>query len=380
MQQKYLDSEHLMFRDAVREFVRREVVPHHEAWEQDGQVSREVWLKAGENGFLNMDVPQSYGGMGVSDYRYNALFTEEFARVGASGPGFGVANELVVPYLMAFGSEEQKRRFLPRMATGEMITAIGMTEPNAGSDLQRIRTSAILEGDHYLLNGQKTFISNGILNDMVIVVCKTDPTQGALGMSLLMVERGMVGYERGRNLEKMGRHAQDTAELFFRDVEVPLANLLGEPGRGFGYLMHNLPQERLLIALAAFVAAETAFEQTVEYCKTRTAFGRAIGKFQNSRFKLAEMKSDLTVGRIYIDDCIMRQTQGEFNAVDAAMCKQWATDLAVKVIDQCVQLHGGYGYMLEYPVAKFYLDVRVDPIHGGTNEIMKEIVGRDLGF
>jgi acyl-CoA dehydrogenase len=380
MQEKYLTSEHIMFRSAVREFVQREVVPHHEAWERDGKVSRDVWLKAGENGFLSMDVPEVYGGMGVEDYRYNAIFTEEFARVGASGPGFGVANELVVPYLMTFGSEEQKHRFLPKMATGELITAIAMTEPNAGSDLQGIRTAAVKKGDHYVLNGQKTFISNGILNDMAIVVCKTDPSQGAGGTSLLLVERDMDGYDRGRNLEKMGRHAQDTAELFFRDVEVPAVNLLGEEGKGFLYLMHNLPQERLVIGLAAFVAAEAAFEQTVEYCKTRTAFGRAIGKFQHSRFKLAEMKADLTVGRIYIDDCIMRQTEGTFSAVEAAMCKQWTTDLAVKVIDQCVQLHGGYGYMLEYPVAKFYLDVRVDPIHGGTNEIMKQIVGRDMGF
>ncbi len=382
IQDKYLTDEHKMFREAVREFVKREIVPHHEQWEKDGLVSREVWRKAGENGFLCMDVPEEYGGMGVDDYRYMAILTEEMAYVGASGPGFGVANELVVPYLMAFGNEEQKHRFLPKMAAGECITSLAMSEPNAGSDLQGIQTNAILnsDGDYYLMNGQKTFISNGILNDMALVACKTDPSLGAKGMSMIMVERGMDGYERGRNLEKMGRHAQDTAELYFKDVKVPVGNRLGDEGKGFIYMMHNLPQERLLIGLAAFVAAEAAFNHTVEYCKTRTAFGRPIGNFQNSRFKLAEMKSELTVGRIYMDDCIMKQTAKEFTPVEAAICKQWATDLACKVMNDCVQLHGGYGYMLEYPVAKLYLDVRIDPIHGGTNEIMKEIIGRDLGF
>ena len=380
MQDKYLTEEHIMFRDAVREFVKREIVPYHEQWEKDGKVSRDVWLKAGENGFLCMDVPEKYGGLGVDDYRYNAIFSEELAKVGASGPGFGVANELVVPYIMAFGTEEQKMRWLPGMARGEIISSLAMSEPNAGSDLQGIQTTAIKNGDYYVMNGQKTFISNGILNDIAIVACKTTPGAGARGMSLIVVERGMEGYERGRNLEKMGRHAQDTAELFFKDVKIPLENLLGEEGHGFYNMMHNLPQERLIIGLGAFVAAEAAFEHTVEYCSTRKAFGRPIGKFQNSRFKLAEMKSELTVGRIYIDDCIMKQNEGTLTAVEAAMCKQWCTDIACRIIDQCVQLHGGYGYMLEYPVSKFYLDVRIDPIHGGTNEIMKEIVGRSLGF
>lgn len=380
MQTKFLNDEHIMFRDAVREFCKREIVPYHEQWEKDGVVSRDVWLKAGENGFLCMDVPEKYGGLGVDDYRYNAIFVEELARVGASGPGFGITNELVVPYMLAFATEEQKERWLPKMATGEYITSLAMSEPNAGSDLQGIQTTAIKQGDHYVMNGQKTFISNGILNDLAIVACKTTPGAGAGGISLIVVERGMEGYERGRNLEKMGRHAQDTAELFFKDVHVPLENLLGGEGKGFYHMMHNLPQERLIIALGAFVAAEAAFEQTVAYCKSRTAFGRPIGKFQNSRFKLAEMKSELTVGRIYIDDCIMKQVDGTLTAVEAAMCKQWCSDIAKRIIDECVQLHGGYGYMLEYQVAKFYLDVRVDPIHGGTNEIMKEIVGRSLGF
>lgn len=380
MQAQYLTEELVMFRDAVREFVKRDIVPYHEQWEKDGIVPREVWLKAGENGFLCMDVPEQYGGLGVEDYRYNAIFCEEMARVGASGPAFSLQNELVVPYIMAFATEEQKERWLPKMATGEFITSIAMSEPNAGSDLQAIRTTAIRNGDHYVLNGQKTFISNGILNDLAIVVCKTTANIGARGMSLLVVERGIPGYERGRNLEKIGRHAQDTAELFFRDVKVPVENLLGEEGKGFYYLMHNLPQERLVIALGAFVAAEAAFEQTVAYCKQRTAFGRPIGKFQHSRFKLAEMKTELDIGRVFLDHCIMLQNEKKLTPEQAAMAKWWCTDVAKKVIDQCLQLHGGYGYMLEYPIAKFYLDVRVDPIHGGTNEIMKEIIGRSMGF
>jgi len=380
MQQKYLTDEHIMFRDAVRKFLAREVVPYHEHWEKEGVVSREVWLKAGQTGFLGMDVPEEYGGMGVDDYRYNAILTEEASYVGATGPGFGVQNELVVPYIMAFGTEEQKQRWLPKMVTGEYISSLAMTEPNAGSDLQNARTTAIRQGDHYVLNGQKTFISNGILNDLAIVYCKTDPDGRAKGTSLLVVEQGMEGYERGRNLEKVGRHAQDTAELFFNNVKVPVENLLGEEGQGFYYLMHNLPQERLLIALGAFAAAEAALDQTIKYCQERTAFGRPIGKFQNSRFKLAEMKTELTVGRIYLDDCIMKQSEKRLTAEEAAMAKCWCTDVAQKVIDECLQLHGGYGYMLEYPIAKFYLDVRIDPIHGGTNEIMKEIIGRSIGF
>lgn len=380
MNPKHLTEEHLMFRDAVRQFIQREVVPYHEQWEKDGAVSREVWLKAGENGFLCMDVPEEYGGMGVDDYRYNAILTEEMSLVGAHGPGFAVQNELVVPYIMAFGTEEQKKRWLPKLASGEFISSLAMTEPNAGSDLQRAQTTAVLKDDHYVMNGQKTFISNGILNDIAIVYCKTDPKEGARGTSLIVVEEGMAGYERGRNLEKVGRHAQDTAELFFKDVKVPVENRLGEEGMGFRYLMHNLPQERLLIGLGAFTAAEAALEHTIQYCQERTAFGRPIGKFQNSRFQLAEMKTELTVGRVYMDDCIMKQVDGTLTADEAAMCKLWSTDIAKKVIDQCLQLHGGYGYMLEYPIAKLFLDVRVDPIHGGTNEIMKEIVGRSMGF
>jgi len=380
MQKKYLTDEHIMFQKAVRQFVEREVKPYHEQWEKDGIVSREAWLKAGEQGFLCMDAPEEYGGMGESDYRYNALLSEELSRAGASGPAFVLHNELVVPYLMAFATDEQKARWLPKMATGECITAIAMTEPNAGSDLQGIKTTAIRKGDHYVVNGQKTFISNGILSDLVIVYCKTTPDSGAKGTSLLVLERGMEGFERGRNLEKIGLHAQDTAELFFNNVHVPVENLLGEEGQGFRYLMHNLPQERLTIAIGSLTGAEVVLEQTIQYCQERTAFGRPIGKFQNSRFKLAEMKTELTVGRVFLDHCIMLQDSKELSNEEAAMAKMWCSDLGVRVVDQCVQLHGGYGYMMEYPVAKAYLDMRINPIYGGTNEIMKEIVGRSLGF
>ncbi len=380
MQDKFMTEEHIMFRNAVREFIKRDILPHHEQWEKDGIVSRDIWLKAGENGFLCMDAPEEYGGLGVDDYRYLAIFSQELARHGVHGPGFGITNELVVPYLMEFATEEQKQRWLPKLATGEVIGALAMSEPNAGSDLQRAKTTAILNGDHYVVNGQKTFISNGILADLAIVYVKTDPNEGARGTSLLVIERGMEGFERGRNLEKVGLHAQDTAELYFRNVKVPIENRLGDEGSGFKYLMHNLPQERLSIAVGSMGQAESALEHTINYCKERTAFGREIGKFQNSRFKLAEMKTELQVGRVFLDHCIMLQCEKKLTAEEAAMAKWWCSDLAKRVIDECVQLHGGYGYMLEYPIAKYYLDNRVNPIYGGTNEIMKEIIGRSLGF
>ncbi|MEM7801479.1 MAG: acyl-CoA dehydrogenase family protein, partial [Chloroflexota bacterium] len=356
-----LEEELRMFTEAVREFVKRDVLPDHEEWEKEGIVSREVWEKAGENGFLCMDVPEEYGGMGVSDYRFLAILAHELAYAGAHGPGYAIQNELVVPYLMAFGNEAQKQKYLPKMATGEMITALAMTEPNSGSDVQAFKSTAIKNGDHYILNGQKTFISNGILSDMVIVACKTDPELGARGMSLLIVERGMEGFERGRNLEKMGLHAQDTAELYFKDVKVPVENLLGEEGKGFYYLMHNLPQERLTIAIGAQAAAEAALDMTVEYCQERTAFGRPIGKFQNSRFKLAEMKTEVTIGRTFIDSCIAKLTRKELSTEEASMAKWWCSDMAKRVVDECLQLHGGYGYMTEYPISKFYADARIHP-------------------
>lgn len=380
MKPEMFEKEHIMFRDAFSKFVEKEIVPHHEQWEQDGIVPREVWQQAGKYGFLCMDVPEAYGGMGEKDYRYNVIVTEELARAGASGVAFSLHTDMVVPYITNYGTEEQKQRWLPKLVTGELISAVAMTEPGTGSDLAGVRTTAIRKGDHYILNGQKTFISNGILNDLLIVVAKTDPEEGASGVSLLIVERGMEGYERGRNLEKIGQHAQDNAELFFRDVKVPLENLLGEEGAGFAYLMQGLPRERLAIAVGSLASAEIVLENTLLYCKERTAFGRPIGKFQNSRFKLAEMKTELEIGRVFLDHCILQYNQGELSIDKAAMAKWWITELLLRVVDECLQLHGGYGYMLEYPVAKAYLDARAATIVGGTTEIMKEIIGRSLGF
>lgn len=380
MQRTIFDQEHLMFREAVRRFVEKEVKPYHAQWEQEGIVPRSVWRKAGELGFLGIDVPETYGGGGVKDFRYNALVLEELAAAGASGLGVAVHNDIVIPYLLAYANEEQKQRWLPKICSGEWITAIGMTEPNTGSDLAGVRTTAIRQDDHYLVNGQKTFISNGILNDLVIAVVKTDPELRHKGISLLAIERDMVGYERGRNLEKIGRQAQDTAELFFHNVRVPVANRLGEEGQGFLYMMQQLPQERLAIAVAAVAACEAALELTVQYCHQRKAFGQEIGKFQNSRFKLAEMKTEIQIARVFIDRCITDLNAGTLTADEAAMAKWWTTELEKRVMDECVQLHGGYGYMLEYPIAKFYLDARVQTIYGGTTEIMKELIGRAMGF
>jgi acyl-CoA dehydrogenase len=372
-------EEHEAFRDMVRSFIAKEAAPHHEQWEKDGIVSREVWLAAGRAGLLGIDMPEEYGGGGNSDYRYYVIFNEELAKAGIHGPGFAVHNDINGGYLRQLCSTEQKKRWFPGYCSGEIITAIAMTEPAAGSDLQGIKTTAVRDGDHYVLNGSKTFISNGILADLVIVVAKTDPSAGAKGVSLLAVERGMDGFERGRNLDKVGMHAQDTAELFFDNVRVPKENLLGEEGMGFIYLMQNLARERLSIGATAQAAAEDAFERTLEYCKTREAFGRPIGKFQHNRFTLAEMKTELTIARSFTDECILKESEGELTADEAAMLKWWNTELLKRVVDRCVQLHGGYGYMTEYPIAKAYQDVRIQTIFGGTTEIMKEIIGRSLG-
>ncbi|MEU8192626.1 acyl-CoA dehydrogenase family protein [Microbispora amethystogenes] len=381
MRRDLFDEEHDLFRETVREFLAREVVPHHAQWEKDGIVPREVWKKAGELGMFGFSVPEEYGGSGISDFRYNTVIVEEIIRVGATGLGFGLHNDIMAPYLVDLTNDEQKQRWLPGFASGELITAIGMTEPGAGSDLQGIRTTAVREGDHYVVNGQKTFITNGINSDLVVVVVKTDPSAGARGTSLLMLERGMEGFTRGRNLEKVGMHAQDTAELFFQNVRVPVANLLGdEEGQGFFQLMNNLPQERLSIAVAAVAAAETVLEETIAYCRDRTAFGRNLGKFQNTRFLLAELATEVEIARHYVDKCVRALNAGELTAVDAAKAKWWTTELQNRVVDRCVQLHGGYGYMLEYPVAKAWLDSRVQTIYGGTTEIMKEIIGRSFGF
>ncbi|MCB8982586.1 MAG: acyl-CoA dehydrogenase family protein [Ardenticatenaceae bacterium] len=380
MRTNLLKEEHLMFRDAFRRFVEKEVTPFHAQWEKDGLVPRELWQKAGASGFLCMDVDEAYGGLGAKDYRYNAIISEELVRAAASGPGFAVHTDMVAPYISQFGTEEQKQRWLPGLISGETIAAIAMSEPNTGSDVAGIQTTAVRQGDQYVVNGQKTFISNGILNDLVVVAAKTDPAAAAKGVSLIVVERNMAGYERGRNLDKIGMHAQDTAELFFRDVAVPASNLIGQENMGFIYLMQRLPQERLTIAVGAIAAAEVALEWTIGYCQQRTAFGRPIGKFQNSRFKLAEMKTEIEIGRTFIDHCILLHNRGELSVEQAAMAKWWTTDLQVRVIDQCLQLHGGYGYMLEYPIAKAYIDSRAQKIYGGSNEIMKEIIGRAMGF
>jgi alkylation response protein AidB-like acyl-CoA dehydrogenase len=373
-------QEHEDFRSTVREFLEREVVPHHDQWEKDGQVSREVWTKAGAQGLLCFDVDEEYGGAGVKDFRYNMVVAEEISRVGASGLGFPVHTDVIVPYISSLGTEEQKRRWLPGVVSGELISAIAMTEPGAGSDLQGIRTSAVDKGDHYVLNGSKTFISNGIMSDLVIVVARTNPEAGHQGISLLVVERGMDGFERGRNLEKVGLKAQDTSELFFDNVQVPKENLLGEEGSGFISLMTNLPQERVSIAAIAVAACEHVLQLCLDYAKEREAFGRPIGKFQHNRFLLAEMATEVHIARVFVNDCVLKLNAGEVDTALASMAKWWTTELQKKVVDQAVQLFGGYGYMMEYPVARAFVDSRIQTIYGGTTEVQKEIIGRMLGF
>ncbi|MGC4896260.1 acyl-CoA dehydrogenase family protein [Micromonospora sp. DT31] len=370
-------ADHLAFAELARAFIAKEIAPHHERWEADGIVDRDVWRAAGAAGLLGFSVDERYGGGGVTDRRFSAVLTEELARAGASGPAFGLHNDIIGPYLTELTNDEQKQRWLPGFCSGDIVTAIAMSEPDAGSDLQGITTTAIRDGDHYVLNGQKTFISNGILADLVVVVARTDPGAGRRGISLLVVERGMSGFERGRNLDKIGQRAQDTAELFFADVRVPAANLLGVEGEGFAYLMRNLPLERLSIAVAALAGAETVFAQTLDYCKQRQAFGRPIGSFQHNRFVLAELATELRLGRVFVDHCLV---DPELTAQTAAMAKWWCTELQHRTVDRCLQLHGGYGYMREYPVARAYLDARVQTIYGGTTEIMKEVIGRSLGL
>jgi alkylation response protein AidB-like acyl-CoA dehydrogenase len=378
MQRDIFDAEHEAFRDLARTFVAKEVTPFHEQWERDGQVSRDVWLAAGKAGLLGTDVPEEYGGGGVGDFRYNAVLTEELSRAGASGVGFPLQNDVVAPYLLRLATDEQKQRWLPGFCSGELISAIAMTEPGTGSDLQGIQTSARRDGDGWVLNGSKTFITNGIMADLVIVVARTDPDAGSRGFSLLVVERGMEGFERGRRLEKVGLKAQDTAELSFTDVRVPDANVLGEPGGGLVALMQNLAQERLSIAVGSVAGAARALELTVAYTKERTAFGRPVASFQNSRFELAEIDTEVSVTQAFVDRCITEHMAGRLSPTDAAKAKWWASDVLKRVVDRCVQLHGGYGYMLEYPIAKAFVDSRVQSIFGGTNEIMKEIIGRSL--
>jgi len=375
------DAEHEAFRRTARTFFEKEVVPFHDEWEKAGIVPRELWLAGGAQGLLGFDIDEQYGGGGVRDFRYNAVLDEEMTRIGASGVGFGLHNDVVAPYLRDLATDEQKARWLPKFCSGELITAIAMTEPGAGSDLQGIATTARKDGDGWVLNGAKTFITNGINADLVIVVARTDPDASASkGISLLVVERDMPGFSRGRNLEKVGLKAQDTAELFFDDVRIPAENLLGTENRGFYHLMENLPQERLSIAVGAVASAERVLELTREYVTGRTAFGKPVGSFQNTRFVLAELHTETVIARTFVDECVRQLGTGELTAVDAAMAKWWTTELQNKVADRCLQLHGGYGYMDEYPVSKAWRDARVQSIYGGTNEIMKEIIGRDLGL
>jgi alkylation response protein AidB-like acyl-CoA dehydrogenase len=379
VQSALYEAEHEAFRATVREFLTKEVVPHHGTWEEAGMVDRSVWLKAGEQGLLGMDVAEEFGGGGVKDFRYNTVLAAEVTRVGASGLGFTLHNDVVAPYLTDLCTDEQKARWLPGFVSGELITAIAMSEPGAGSDLQGLKTTARRDGDDWVLNGSKTFITNGILSDLVLVVARTDPEAGARGFSLLAVERGMPGFERGRKLDKVGLRAQDTAELFFEDVRVPATNLVGTEGHGFFHLMNNLPQERLSIAAVAVAASRIVLDLTVQYCKDRQAFGRKIGSFQHNRFVLAEMETEVSIAEVFLEKAILEHNAGRFTVEDAAKAKWWTTELQKRVVDQCVQLHGGYGYMLEYPVAKAFLDSRVQTIYGGTTEIMKEIIGRSLG-
>jgi alkylation response protein AidB-like acyl-CoA dehydrogenase len=382
MRHSLYEAEHEDFRQMVRDWAEKNVVPFHADWEKAGIVPRELWLSGGAQGLLGMDIDEEHGGGGVRDFRYNAVLDEEMTRIGASGVGFGLHNDVVAPYLRDLATDEQKKRWLPKFCSGELITAIAMTEPGTGSDLQGITTSARRDGDDgWVLNGAKTFITNGINADLVIVVARTDPdAPAAKGTSLLVVERDMPGFSRGRNLEKVGLKAQDTAELFFDDVRVPAENLLGTENRGFYHLMENLPQERLSIAVGAVASAERVLELTRDYVTGRTAFGKPVASFQNTRFVLAELQTEATIARTFVDECVRQLATGELTAVDAAMAKWWCSELQNKVADRCLQLHGGYGYMDEYPVSKAWRDARVQMIYGGTNEIMKEIIGRSMGL
>ena len=370
-------DEHEIFRATVGRLLDEECIPHHESWEEQGHIDRAAWLKAGEQGLLCPTVPEEYGGLGT-DFLYNVVVDEEIARRGLSGIGWGLHSDIVAPYIVNYGSADMKRRFLPKMISGEMIGAIAMTEPGAGSDLQGVKTTAVRDGDHYVINGSKTFITNGYLADLVIVVAKTDPAGGAKGTSLIVVEAGTPGFSKGRKLKKVGMKAQDTSELFFEDVRVPCANLIGEEGMGFVYLMQELPQERLTVGISAVAGAEAILAQTVAYVKERKAFGKPVAAFQNSQFKLAEMDSELTAMRVFIDRCIELHLQGKLDVPTVAKSKLLSTDLQCKIIDECVQLHGGYGYMWEYPVARAWADARVQRIYAGTNEVMKVIISRAL--
>jgi alkylation response protein AidB-like acyl-CoA dehydrogenase len=374
------DTDHEAFREVVQAFIKREVEPNAERWEAERNVDRAAWLAAGKQSIIGHLIPERFGGLGTEDYRFRAVVTEELAKVGAASvsSGFGLQDDIAIPYIVDLGTEEQLQRWLPPMASGGAIGAIAMTEPGAGSDLQGIRTTAVKDGEDWIVNGAKTFITNGINADLVIVVARTNPDAGSRGISLLVVERDMPGFSRGRKLDKLGLHGQDTAELFFNDVRVPAANLLGREGAGFVHLMERLPRERLSIAVMAAASARAAIGWTVDYTTQRTAFGQPIAAFQNTAFELASVVTETDVLEAYVDKAILSLNAGELTAVDAAKAKLWATEVQKRVLDRCLQLFGGYGYMNEYPIARAYADARVQTIYGGTSEIMKTIIARDL--
>jgi alkylation response protein AidB-like acyl-CoA dehydrogenase len=380
MKRIVFEDEHEALRETARQFIERELVPNAEKWEADRLIDRSAFTAAGKYGLIGFNMPEEYGGGGSDDFRFNAVIDEELARYGGPAPSLSLQNDVVGPYFKHLANEAQLERWMPGIASGELILAVAMTEPGAGSDLAGIRTSAVRDGDDWIVNGSKTFISSGLNSDLVVVVCRTDPEAGHKGFTLLVVERDMPGFTRGRKLDKMGLHAQDTAELHFEDVRVPAANLLGKEGRGFYHLMENLPSERLSIAVSAIAGARESWRQTLQYAKDRKAFGQSIGNFQHNRFLLAEMDTELDVSEQYIDRCLQGVVDGDLSAVEAAKAKWWCTETAKKVIDGCVQLHGGYGYMMEYRVARDYVDSRIQTIFGGTTEIMKDIIGRDLGL
>ncbi len=385
MRRELYEDLHEDFRASFRTFLEREVIGEEDRygqWEREGLVPREVFARAGAGGFMGMAVAEEHGGAGAEDFRLNLVIGEETQRAAVGGFGLGITlhNDICLPYFLTYCNAEQRERWLGGIASGELITAVAMTEPDTGSDLAAMATTAKRDGDHYIVDGAKTFITNGINADLVITAVKTDPSERHRGISLLVLERGMEGFTRGRNLEKIGQHSQDTAELSFADVRVPVENRLGEEGQGFLYLVSNLPQERLSIAASAVAAAEAALGWTLEYVLERKAFGQTIGSFQASRFTLAELRSEIEIGRVYIDRCARALNAGELTAEDAAMAKWWCTDLQGRVVDRCLQLFGGYGYMLEYPIARAYADARVTRVYGGANEIMKEIIGKSMGL
>jgi alkylation response protein AidB-like acyl-CoA dehydrogenase len=385
MDRKHFTEEQIAFGEAFRAFADKSIVPKYMEWEREGITPREVFVEAGRSGFLGMQVPEEFGGGGVSDFRFNQALDEQVALAGITGSGLGITlhNDTCLPYFLTFCNDEQKQRWLPGIASGELITAVAMTEPGAGSDLSGIRTSAKRDGEEYIVNGSKTFITNGINADLVITVVRTGEDRNddrRSGLSLVIVERGVAGFERGRNLDKLGLHSQDTAELSFSDVRVPVANLLGEEGSGFAQLTQKLPQERMSIAVSAVAEARGAFEETLQYVKDRKAFGTTIGSFQNTKFVLAELATEIDVAQAWVDRCIDRLNDGELSTADASKAKWWCTELQGRVIDRCLQLHGGYGYMTEYPVSRRYADARVTRIYGGSTEIMKSVVSKSLGL